>query len=473
MKKNKVCLIIDNPLRDLDGLVLLAVNLAQRGSEVFLVPMYTQAYEIPSICPDFVLLNYARAANTELIKAYSQAGIAVGVLDTEGGIWESAEQFIKSIRHSECAEFLDLYCLWGSRQYEAMAASTRINPEKMVITGNPRYDFYQKPWSDALEPIYNGQHPMVLIISNFSLAFPRYSKGVKDEMRNMILAGYDQNYVEERIKSELCARRGLINVMEKLSSDFPSIVFVVRPHPFEDEHEYISLLKNEKNIQVTRAGSVAPWIKQSKAVLHLNSSTAIDTYVMGKIAVSLDWISNDTIRGMSELSYQASYKCDDYESLKEIMERAMEGPVMTLELPTVEQEIESWFWKLDGKASERVSNAILKVLEEKHNRPNIKACRRMALLGSRKRKTLIGWCGNAARLLAGSKGYEFLRKWIFTRDIGRWRRGEKDLSLTYIEVLVQRIKRGSLRYSGIHVTRAAKDSVILTWTTGSSIRISR
>jgi len=89
--KYKICLIVDNPLRDLDGMVLLSMHLAERGADVYLVPMYTQGYEVPAICPDFVLMNYARTANAELIKAYSRAGIVVGVLDTEGGIWESPE----------------------------------------------------------------------------------------------------------------------------------------------------------------------------------------------------------------------------------------------------------------------------------------------------------------------------------------------------------------------------------------------
>ena len=79
----RISLIVDNPDRDLDGLVLLAATLAQRGAEVFLVPMYNQRLEIAALKPNFVLMNYARAANRRLIREYSQDGIAVGVLLTD------------------------------------------------------------------------------------------------------------------------------------------------------------------------------------------------------------------------------------------------------------------------------------------------------------------------------------------------------------------------------------------------------
>src|SRR3979411_3101357 len=79
-----VCLIVDNPLRDLEGLVLLGRELATRGVKVTLVPMYEQGFDVPALQPDLVLLNYTRPNNADLIKAYKRAGILVGILDTEG-----------------------------------------------------------------------------------------------------------------------------------------------------------------------------------------------------------------------------------------------------------------------------------------------------------------------------------------------------------------------------------------------------
>ena len=57
MKSPCVCLIVDNPLRDLDGLVLLGWQLARRGVDAWLVPMHEQSIDVRAIGADLVLVN--------------------------------------------------------------------------------------------------------------------------------------------------------------------------------------------------------------------------------------------------------------------------------------------------------------------------------------------------------------------------------------------------------------------------------
>ncbi|WP_423169349.1 hypothetical protein, partial [Stenotrophomonas maltophilia] len=61
----KLCIVVDNPLRDLDGMVLLAWHVAQLGAEAWLVPMYEQGFDVSAIDADFVLLNYVRSNNRD------------------------------------------------------------------------------------------------------------------------------------------------------------------------------------------------------------------------------------------------------------------------------------------------------------------------------------------------------------------------------------------------------------------------
>ena len=83
-------LVVDNPKRDLDGLVLLSRQLAARGISSALVPMYQQGIEIPLLDVNAVVLNYARPNNRALIESYKAMGLSVFVLDTEGGVLSSA-----------------------------------------------------------------------------------------------------------------------------------------------------------------------------------------------------------------------------------------------------------------------------------------------------------------------------------------------------------------------------------------------
>src|SRR5437868_8985707 len=117
--QSHVCLIVDNPLRDLEGLVMLGRQLATRGVKVTLVPMYEQGFDVPALQPDLVLLNYTRPNNADLIKHYKRAGILVGVLDTEGIGGNNADQFAALVKSAGCTDLVDLYCVWGHAQRAA------------------------------------------------------------------------------------------------------------------------------------------------------------------------------------------------------------------------------------------------------------------------------------------------------------------------------------------------------------------
>ena len=110
--KPHVCLIVDNPLRDLEGLVLLGRQLAAKGATVTLVPMYEQGFDVPALRPDLVLVNYTRPNNADLIKSYKRAGILVGVLDTEGIGGKNPDQFAEMVKSVGCTDLVgSLLCL--------------------------------------------------------------------------------------------------------------------------------------------------------------------------------------------------------------------------------------------------------------------------------------------------------------------------------------------------------------------------
>ena len=48
MGKTKIGFVVDNPERDLEGLVLASCELAKMGFEVILIPMYKQRFVVRS-----------------------------------------------------------------------------------------------------------------------------------------------------------------------------------------------------------------------------------------------------------------------------------------------------------------------------------------------------------------------------------------------------------------------------------------
>ena len=148
--KPHVCLVVDNPLRDLEGLVLLGWQLAAKGATVTLVPMYEQGFDVPALRPDLVLVNYTRPNNADLIKSYKRAGILVAVLDTEGIGGKNPDQFAEMVKSAGCTNLVDLYCVWGQAQRAAFLRHDTISTSLVHATGCPRYDFCAMPWRNAL-----------------------------------------------------------------------------------------------------------------------------------------------------------------------------------------------------------------------------------------------------------------------------------------------------------------------------------
>ena len=226
--KPHVCLIVDNPLRDLEGLVLLGRQLAAKGATVTLVPMYEQGFDVPALRPDLVLVNYTRPNNADLIKSYKRAGILVGVLDTEGIGGKNPDQFAEMVKSVGCTDLVDLYCVWGQAQHAAFLRHGTVPAALLHATGCPRYDFCAAPWRAAL-PKPSIEPGYVLINTNFPVANPRFSDSSSDEEEAMVQAGFSREFARQFIIDAGKAYRSVLETSTRLAKHFTGCP--VRPAP--------------------------------------------------------------------------------------------------------------------------------------------------------------------------------------------------------------------------------------------------
>lgn len=349
MPQQKICLVVDNPLRDLDGLVLLAWHFAQQNFQVWLVPMYDQAFDIRAVCPDFVLLNYVRNNNLQHVYAYLREGIKVGVLDTEGTGGKTPEEFSKLVGSSGGAQHLDLYCTWGSSQAQALETAGVVPANRISITGCPRYDFCASPWRDALlKPQITPGY--VLVNTNFPIVNPRYSAGSQDEFKTMLSAGFDAEFATQYIADARQAHQGMVELIDKLCESFPEQQFVLRPHPFESRESYERLNKHA-NFQIRQEGTSLEWLNQCSLLLHLNCSTAVEASMLGKLAISPAWLDTPALRVPGP--HQVSQHAPSLPALKALF---------VAHTAAETQQIVSVYHTIDGQASTRTVNAVMQSL---------------------------------------------------------------------------------------------------------------
>lgn len=350
--KSKICLIVDNPKRDLDGLILLGWELIKTGCEVVLVPMY-EWHEIFFIKPHFVLLNYSRPENSKLIDRLQSLEIKTGVLDTEGGILANPEKTFKDA--SRFAKKVDLYFMWGQKQYEAILKS-ELESSKIKVTGCPRYDFGSEPWNAFFSKNKTSNKKTILINANFSLNNSKY-KDPKEELEALVKAkGWSKEEADEWFYQNLITNQRFNEVIIKLINDFPDIMFVIRPHPFENEKQYLDLIKGKNNAKVEIGGTVFKMIAQSDLVIHQNCSTAVEATLLNTIPVNLKWVSEPLLR--EHVPEQVSINVTSYDILYELVRKVSLGKKIDFPLHRKKdrnQVIYDWFYLMDGQSSSRVA----------------------------------------------------------------------------------------------------------------------
>ncbi|MEE9543371.1 MAG: surface carbohydrate biosynthesis protein [Thermodesulfobacteriota bacterium] len=466
MKKPRICLIVDNPLRDLDGMVMLGWNLALKGAEVFLVPMAQQVYEVAALAPDLVLVNYLREANRSLVRAYSESGILVGVLDTEGGIFADVEEFLKTIDRDGLS-YVDMYCVWGHRQHDLFSKHNLVPKGDLYLTGCPRFDLCAPQWREALPDRTKDGSKMILINTRTPGIFPRFQRGVEDEIKIMRSGGLSDSYVFGLLRELYLIAGEMITTVADMAKTFPDADIVLRPHPFENEKLYKALFEDLPNVRVVREGTVLAWIKSAQLLIHKDCLTAMEACLLDKEPISLEWIDAPTAR--IELLNSISHHAKSRAHLFELVERALKGtPLLpsTQMLDTRKKIISDWLYANDGEASCRVVDAILRTIDLKAKRPHKK--RRTGIL-THSGLTMAGFKDHArfiGRRFIGPHNYNSLKRHLMRSPDG----SGKEFNLEHIHSTVERINMTASFTGSIDVGYAqeTKERMVAF----SSIRIS-
>ena len=367
----RICIIVDNPLRDLDGLVLVAWHLAKMNFHVYLVPMYAQISDVKAISPDFILANYVRANNVDTLKRFKALGIKIGVLDTEGVSGKNTDEFAKLVKKGMRDDIVDLYCLRGNNQYQSFTKYNVLPKHKIKVTGCPRYDFCNKSLVQALPSISDIDN-YVLINTNFPTANPRFTRSSEDEISAMIKVGFGEDFAKQFVHDAKITYKNVIKVVRIIAKKNPSQNFVIRPHPFENIDAYSELL-GIKNIFIRQEGTSLEWINSSICLIHLNCSTSIEAAMLGKEALSLEWLNTPALS--VPMAGLVSRKMNSERQLHSTISSIIKKISLDVNIDMRGNKrsiVNSLYAGNDGKSAERVAEEIFNVVTNKSS-PNYKS----------------------------------------------------------------------------------------------------
>ena len=360
----RIGFIVDHPKRDLPGGVMLAAALARRGVETALIPMYEQAVDVPLLGLDALIINFARLSNLELVRVYVRAKIPIWVLDTEGGVLaddgaNSPEKMAQFVRDSGFCSLLSGYFFWGDNLHRAFVKNSGMREDQLHVTGCPRFDFAAPCWRDILGFTRRGY---ILINANFPLVNPRFVRSAEVELNALTANGWSADYIQRLIADSRYILGRYLQTVHNLAKKLPNRLFLIRPHPFEDQQLYVNSFRELKNVVVDGAGGVLNVIRHADCVLHLNCGTSIEAILLGKVPLSLEFLSTDLMSQHSSLPTKVSMSIQSELSLFSAIEN----------LTTVQSNfpfdlrhaelIYPWFHKNDGKSSDRIADIVVSYL---------------------------------------------------------------------------------------------------------------
>ena len=436
-EKPQICLILDNPLRDLDGMVLLAWQLAQQGVDAWLVPMYDQAWDVRAIGADFVLLNYLRNNNRDHALAYLREGMRVGVLDTEGLSGKSPEEYAAWVAVTGIASLMDLYCVWGQGQLQALRTQNIIPEERLKLTGCPRYDYCAPPWSTTL-PMPDMAPGYVLINTNFPYTNSRFSQAADNEMRALSRLGIDAELATNYLRDEKIACKEMVELIRHLVTRFPYQQFVLRPHPFESTAHYEQEIQ-APNFMVRQEGTSIQWIHHARALIQLNCLTAIEAAAFGVPALSPTWFNTPALSVPLSLQLSRSFANEAALTTQLAQLLAMPKGAHSGDHQAAIAE----YLLSDGHAAERVATVIQEALSSTRSRPTIPP-------------SSLRFCAlQAACRVLGYRLYDFAQQKLRGAALHA-RRKQKLFSIEQVTHIVQRIEQasGMIERVQVHPMRA-------------------
>ena len=402
--------VVDHPKRDLAGSVLAAYQLVSRGATVAIVPMYEQGVDVPRLGLDTLVVNYARDANLDLMRSFAKAGLALHVLDTEGGVLaenggNSPPAMAAYVRNSGYADILSGYFFWGGRLHAAFNDNKTMPSDRLHLTGCPRFDFAAPRWRTLLDGKRRGY---LLVNANFPLVNSRFSTKPGAEREAMIRAGWDGAYIDRFLADLKQVFANYLVEIGRLAAARPDRAILVRPHPFESEEVYRAALAQHSNVVIDGAGSVLDMIQNAAAIIHLNCGTAVEAVLLEKLPVQLEYLNTPATAGHATLPARVSRAVTSFDELLAVVDRLDEETGKFDFAGVHGANIEAFFHHNDGAAAERVADIVLRPGDRRQPFVSLAG----ALRGSRPNPSLGQIAKGAASLAFGSAATEKFRTWF-------------------------------------------------------------
>jgi surface carbohydrate biosynthesis protein len=330
-KSSSLIIPIETKVREFHAKLLLSCFAAEAGLRVILGDQ-NEILRYLDYLPRGIYVDKS-VARTKIkkFKKNVRMGNRVVAWCEEGLIFLDPKAYLKERISVDAFNLVDLFFAWGDIQSETI--KTKVGPEndKIICTGNPRFDLLREPYRRIFVPeadrIRSKHGPFILINTNFARYNHFYGRDfvirtmkeqgrIRSDEDEAFFVGWS-DYLGEMF-------RYFVDMVGHMSKSFPEYTIVVRPHPSESQETWKKKTGMFENVRIIHEGNVITWIIASEVMIHNGCTTGVEAYILDEPVVCYCPISSATYD--SELPNAVSAKTSSVHDLERLIRSILKNP---------------------------------------------------------------------------------------------------------------------------------------------------
>lgn len=189
-------------------------------------------------------------------------------------------------------ESLQQAVFFAHSDLHARTVSTAFPRSNITVTGSARIDLCAAQGAAARKP----EAPYVLVNTNFPLTNSLW--GSPEDAQTQLNTGGLRD-AAQRVAWEAGRRETFMPVLTWMLNNFDGTI-VIRPHPAENPAFWQSFAAQNPTVRVVVGESPVPWLAGARLVVHTDSTTGLESAVMGRpvlnISTEPDWAEKFVMR---------------------------------------------------------------------------------------------------------------------------------------------------------------------------------
>ncbi len=293
MSKKILYLPLETIVRDLDPALLLAFHALQRGYRVVMGTKSEVQRFARHVGGGVYLYKHWESLFPYPFDDPRRAKYCYVGFHQEALVWIDTDTFRRRFTEKGKSHKLDLNFVRGRVQRELLLEVNPALEPILKVVGSPGIDLlrekYRPLFKDHADRLAREWGPFVLINTNFSpgnrhqddtadIVAQREHSSIKNVGRP--LTEEERQTILESIEYKRALFKEYVVMLRAMSKAFPSLTFILRPHPSEDHDQWRTMLAGLPNVHVRFEGDVVNWILAARALIHTGCTTAIETWAL-------------------------------------------------------------------------------------------------------------------------------------------------------------------------------------------------